>query len=202
LKWQTETTDTQVVYSGEPPLKPGGRYLAIVTTDKGDSSKQEVGANLRFGVLPEDRAEAIAAEVAVIKGQGLTPEAEALVLTYLYESNALKAEAIALLRGLTERESQTRAVYTLLGDLYLQAELNQQAKEAYSQSLALAQQSGDIEGQAESQLGLGEASYGLAKKEEALEWLKRARASYGELGDEPQVKALGKRIGQIQNSGS
>lgn len=206
LDWKTETGDTQVIYPGEPPLKQGVRYLLIVTTDKNKdkevSSSQEVGANLRFGLLPEAKAQAIAAEVTAIKQQRLTPEAEALTLAYLYESYELRAEAIALLAELTQQKSQTRAVYTLLGDLYLQTELNQQAKEAYSQSLTLAQRQGDIEGQAESELGLGEASYGLKKKDEALGWLKKAQASYGVLGDGSQVKLLAERITKIQGSGN
>lgn len=202
LDWKTETGDTQVIYPGEPPLKQGGRYLLIITTDKGVSSNQEVGANLRFGLLPEDKAKAIAAEVTAIKQQRLTPEAEALTLAYLYESYEARAEAIALLTELAQQKSQTRAVYTLLGDLYLQTELNQQAKEAYSQSLTLAQRQGDIEGQAESELGLGEASYGLKKKDEALGWLKKAQASYGVLGDGSQVKLLAERITKIQGSGN
>jgi hypothetical protein len=198
VDWKTETSDTQLIYPGEPPLKGGERYLLIVTTDQKVSSTQEVGATLRFGSLSEDKAKAVKTEIAAIKQQKLTPEAEALTLAYLYEGYGLRAEAIALLTELAKQKSQTRAVYTLLGDLYLQTGLPQQAKEVYAQSLTLAQRSGDLEGQAESQLGLGESSYGLSENKEALDWLKKAQTSYDGLGDESQVKLLAEQIMKIK----
>lgn len=70
---------------------------------------------------------------------------------------------------------------------------------AYLKSLELAKQSENIEGQAESQVGLGEASYGVTKKDEAVGWLKKAQESYVALGDESQVSELEKRIVQIKN---
>jgi hypothetical protein len=198
LDWQTETKETQVLYGGQEPLKSGVKYLLTVTTDKGVSSKQEVGANLMFGLMATEKAKVVEEEATNLKKQGLSPEAETLSLAYLYEGNNLKAEAIALLQSLSQQKSQNRVVYSLLGDLLLQTSLNQQAQQAYEQALALAQKSGDQEGEAEAQSGLGEASFGLGKKEEALSWLKKAQASYAVLGDESQVKVLAQRIEEIQ----
>jgi hypothetical protein len=197
LDWQTETKETQVLYGGQEPLKSGVKYLLTVTTDKGVSSKQEVGANLMFGLMATEKAKVVEEEATNLKKQGLSPEAETLSLAYLYEGNNLKAEAIALLQSLSQQKSQNRVVYSLLGDLLLQTSLNQQAQQAYEQALALAQKSGDQEGEAEAQSGLGEASFGLGKKEEALSWLKKAQASYAVLGDESQVQVLAQRIEKI-----
>jgi hypothetical protein len=198
LDWQTETNETQVLYTGQEPLKSGVKYLLTVTTDKGVSSKQEVGANLMFGVMGTEKAKVIKEEATNLKKQGLSPDAETLALAYLYEGNNLKAEAIALLQSFSQQKSQNRVVYSLLGDLFLQTNLNQQAKQAYEQALTLAQKSGDQEGEAEAQSGLGEANFGLGKKEEALSWLKKAQASYGVLGDDSQVKVLAQQIEKIQ----
>ena len=198
LAWQTETNETQVLYGGQEPLKSGVKYLLTVTTDKGVSSKKEVGANLMFRVIATDKAKLVKEQATSLKKQGLSPETETLALAYLYEGNNLKAEAIALLQPLSQQKSQNRVVYSLLGDLLLQTSLNQQAKQAYEQALALAQKSGDQEGEAEVQSGLGEASFGLGKKEEALSWLKKAQASYGALGDESQAQLLIQRIEKIQ----
>jgi tetratricopeptide (TPR) repeat protein len=198
LDWQTETKETQVLYGGQEPLKSGVKYLLTVTTDKGVSSRQEVGANLMFGLMATEKAKVVEEEATSLKKQGLSPEVETLSLAYLYEGNNLKAEAIALLQPLSQQKSQNRVVYSLLGDLLLQTGLNQQAQQAYQQALALAQKSGDQEGEAEAQSGLGEASFGLGKKEEALSWLKKAQASYAVLGDESQVKLLAQRIEEIQ----
>jgi tetratricopeptide (TPR) repeat protein len=198
LDWQTETKETQVLYGGQEPLKSGVKYLLTVTTDKGVSSKQEVGANLMFGVMATEKAKVIKEEATNLKKQGLSPEAEILALAYLYEGNNLKAEAIALLQFLSQQKSQNRVVYSLLGDLFLQTSLNQQAKQAYEQALSLTQKSGDQEGEAEAQSGLGEANFGLRKEEDALSWLKKAQASYAVLGDESQVQLLAQQIEKIQ----
>jgi hypothetical protein len=198
LDWQTETKETQVLYGGQEPLKSGVKYLLTVTTDKGVSSKQEVGANLMFGLMTTEKAKVVEEEATNLKQQGLSPEAEILSLAYLYEGNNLKAEAIALLQPLSQQKSQNRVVYSLLGDLFLQTGLNQQAQQAYEQALALAQKSGDQEGEAEAQSGLGEANFGLKNEDEALSWLKKAQASYAVLGDESQVKLLAQRIEEIQ----
>ncbi len=198
LDWQTDTKETQILYAGQEPLKSGVKYLLTVTTDKGVSSRQEVGADLMFGLMVTEKAKLVKEEATNLKKQGLSPEVETLSLAYLYEGNNLKAEAIALLQSLSQQKSQNRVVYSLLGDLLLQTGLNQQAQQAYEQALSLAQKSGDQEGEAETQSGLGEANFGLGKKEEALSWLKKAQASYGALGDESQVKLLAQRIEKIQ----
>jgi hypothetical protein len=198
LAWQTETNETQILYAGQEPLKSGVKYLLTVTTDKKVSSSEEVGANLMFGLMATEKAKLVKEQAMNLKKQGLSPETETLALAYLYEGNNLKAEAIALLQSLSQQKSQNRVVYSLLGDLLLQTGLNQQAQQAYEQALALAQKSGDQEGEAEAQSGLGEASFGLGKKEEALSWLKKAQASYGALGDESQVQVLAQRIEKIQ----
>ncbi|MDJ0577978.1 MAG: hypothetical protein QNJ65_22815, partial [Xenococcaceae cyanobacterium MO_234.B1] len=41
LDWQTETSNTEIEYPGEPPLQPDSYYLLIVETDKGNSSEEE-----------------------------------------------------------------------------------------------------------------------------------------------------------------
>ncbi|ACK65615.1 conserved hypothetical protein [Rippkaea orientalis PCC 8801] len=198
LDWQTETTNTEILYPGEPILQPGGYYRLVVTTeDPKVSSKDEQGANLSFNILDKAKVESINAEVAKIKQQELTPEAEKLAIAYLYETSGLKADAITILSELVAQKTQTMAGYKLLGDLYLQVGLNKQAKEAYLQSLELAEKSGDLEGQAESQFGLGEANYGLTGKDKALECLKKAQQSYLALGDESKVQEVENRIKQI-----
>lgn len=146
LDWQTETNKTEILYPGEPILQPGGRYRLIVTTNQGVSSDKEEGANLRFNLLDKAKVELINAEVAKIKQQELTPEAEKLAIAYLYETSGLKADAITILSELVAQKTQTMAGYKLLGDLYLQVGLNKQAKEAYLQSLELAKKQAILKG--------------------------------------------------------
>lgn len=152
LDWQIETTNTQIEYpSDKPLLQTGFYYLLSVETDKGKSSNQEEGFDLSFYVLDIETAELVKTEITKIKQLNLTPEAEGLALAYLYQSYELKAEAIELLEGLVKQGSQITAVYQLLGNLYLQVGLSNQAKNPYEKALELAKQNDDIQGQAEAQ---------------------------------------------------
>jgi predicted negative regulator of RcsB-dependent stress response len=197
LNWQAETSNTQIEYPGQPSLQLGSNYSLIVETDNQKSSEEEQGIDLSFTLLDTQKAESVRTEVAKLKQQKLTPEAESLALAYLYQSYDLKAEAIELLEGLGKRGSQTTAVYQILGDLYLQVGLSQQAKSSYLKALKLAQRTENVEGQVEAQMGLGEADYGLNNKDEAIAAWKKAKESYIVLGDRSQVQELEKRIAEI-----
>ena len=190
LDWQTETSNTKIEYPGEPPLKPNSYYLLIVESDTGKSSEEEQGADLIFTLLHPKTAKSVGTEVGKLKQQQLTQETEGLALAYLYQSYDLKAEAIELLKELVKLGSQTTAVYQLLGDLYLQVGLSQQAKSPYLQALEIAQQTEDVEGQAEAQVGLAQVEYGLGKKTEAIEWLTQAQTNYQKLGDMSKVEEV------------
>lgn len=197
LDWQTKTSNTQIEYSGKPPLKLGSNYSLIVETDKGESSEEEQGNDLSFTLLDAQKAQSVRTEVAQLKQQQLTQEAEGLALAYLYQSYDLKAEAIELLEGLVKQGSQTAAVSELLGDLYLQVRLSQQAKSHYLKALEIAKRTENFEGQAQAQVGLGEAYYELNNKDKAIATFKKAQKNYTILGDLSQVQALKKRITEV-----
>ncbi len=195
LDWQTETSNTEIQYPGELPLQPDSYYLLIVETDQGESSEEEQGVDLSFTVLDTQKAESVRTEIAKLKQQKLSQEAEGIGLAHLYESYNLKAEAIELLEGLVKQGNQTVAVYQILGDLYLQVGLIQQAKSPYLQAFELAKASEDLEGQAEAQIGLGQVE---SQKTEAIEWLTQAQTNYQKLGDMPKVEEVQQWIKDFQ----
>ncbi|MDJ0599144.1 MAG: tetratricopeptide repeat protein [Crocosphaera sp.] len=195
LDWQTETSNTEIQYPGEPPLQPDSYYLLIVETDQGESSEEEQGVDLSFTVLDTQKAQSVQTEVAQLKQQKLSQEAEGIALAYLYESYNLKAEAIELLEGLVKQGNQTVAIYQLLGDLYLQVGLSKQAKSPYLQALELAKATEDVEGQAEAQFGLGQVE---VQKTEAIGWLTQAQTNYQKLGDMPKVEEVQQWIKDFQ----
>jgi Tfp pilus assembly protein PilF len=197
LDWQTETSNTQTEYSGKPPLQPGRNYSLIVETEPGNSSIEEEGIDLSFKLLDTPKAKSVRTQVAQLKQQKLTPEAEGLALGYLYQRYDLKAEAIELLEGLVKQGSQTAAISQLLGDLYLQVGLSQQAKSPYLKALEIAKRTEDVEGQAQAQVGLGEVYDLLNKKDKAIATFKKAQNNYTILGDLSQVEALKKRITEV-----
>ncbi len=192
--WQGQTNEPQIVYDGE--LKPGKFYPVRVVADNGTSSTDEDndGRDSWFIVLEQDEARALQEQVAAIEQQELSKEQEALILAHLYRGNELNAEAIEVLEELVKSGSQTTTVYQLLGDIYQQVGLSLMAKKLYRQGLALTKQDETNEVKAMMQWGLGEVEYTLGNRDEALEWLEKAKASYSELGEEIQVEELAKRI--------
>ena len=192
LDWQTETTDTEIVYPGNPPLQQGQRYLVVVETDQGASSEEEQGVNLVFKVLDDEKADEVRAKAAQLSQQGLSTEAEKLALATLYRDYRLNAAGIELLEELVDQGSQTIAVYQILGEFYYQIGLSELARKRYSKALDLAKQSGEETGQAavEVKLGLGLVAYGLGNKDEAKDWLTEAKEGFITLGNTSQAQEL------------
>ncbi|NEP78785.1 MAG: tetratricopeptide repeat protein, partial [Okeania sp. SIO3B3] len=188
--WEGETNETQILYDGE--LEPGEPYFVTVVADNGATSKQEDEDYYYswFTVLEEEEAKTLREQVAVIKQQKLSQEQEGLILAYFYREKKLNFEAIQVLEGLVKSESQKETVYKLLGDIYRQVGLSLMAKEVYQQGLALT--GGEkSEVKAMMQWGLGEVEYVLGNRDEAVEWLEKARANYLALG-----KQLNKEEGE------
>lgn len=192
--WEEQTNGTQILYDGE--LKPGEFYPVRVVADNGVSSTDEDndGQYSWFIVLEEGEAKALQEQVAVINQQELSKEQEGLILAYLYRGEELNAEAIEVLEALVKSGSQTTTVYQLLGDIYQQIGLSLMAKQVYGQGLALIAIEENSEVKAMMQWGLGEVEYTLGNRDEAVEWLEKAKASYWALGEEIQVEELAKRI--------
>ncbi len=195
--WQRQTNETQMVYDGE--LKPGEFYTVRVVADNGISSQDEDndGQYSWFIVLEEEKAKALQEQVAVIEQQELSQEQEGLILAHLYRGNELNAEAIKVLEELVKSGSQTTTVYQLLGDIYQQIGLSLMVKKLYGQELALTTEEENSVVKAMMQWGLGEVEYTLGNRDEAVEWLEKAKVSYAGLGEKIQVEELAKRINFI-----
>ncbi len=192
--WEGQTHETQMVYDGE--LNPGEFYDISVVADNGVSSQEEDsdGQYSWLIVLEEEEAKALQEEVAVIQQQDFSQEKEALILAYFYRGHELNTEAIQVLERLVKSGNQTVAVYQLLGDIYQQVGLSLRTKEVYQQGLALTTEAENSEVKAMMQRELGEVEYRLGNRDEAVELLEKAKASYSALGEEIQVEKLAKRI--------
>lgn len=190
--WSTETSNTEITYSGVPPLERGLGYEVVVEADNGTSSRTE-GTN-GFRLLDESEAQSILTQGKKIKQQGLSQEAELLALAYLYQSHDLNTEAIEMLEKLVDAETQEIIIYRLLGDIYGQTGLILLAKERYLRGLALAEAEGNLTEKAAIKAGLGETEYILGNEEEAVDWMKQAQKNYSELGDELKKQESEQRI--------
>jgi hypothetical protein len=141
VNWTTQVNATQVIYSGQPPLKPGGRYLLSVVADTGATSVDEPvrPGGLNFSLLDANQAQLVQAEAEKIAQQNWTDPAKALALANLYTENGLIADAIAMLEKLVAGGVQTAPIYRTLGDLYLNhLLLVPQASQYYSKAVELA----------------------------------------------------------------
>ena len=128
--WQTETTNTEIVYTGEP-LTPGF-YFVSVEADNGESS-----GDILFVVIDEEQAQLVREEAEKIEQEGLEQEAEAFILARFYRSHKLNMLAIEVLEDLVKSGSQTKNIYLLLADIYERVGLKLEAHERYEQALEL-----------------------------------------------------------------
>lgn len=195
VKWETETNKTEIIYSGEIPLKPRRRYRITVETDNRKLSKDD--ALIGFMLLDEQKKNIVLDAKKTIEKQLLSTEEKGLILAQLYLGYELYADAIEVLDELVQQDSQIVAIYQLLGDTYLLTGLPQLAKKPYQKALQLATGTENLSVQAEIQKGLGESYYGLGNQIEAKQWLEKAKTSYEELGDSSQVQKVDEIINFI-----
>lgn len=195
VNWETQTSSTEIVYPGKPPLQEGRRYRITIKADNGVSSLNDVVVG--FKVLDEQTKKTVLDTVKIVQQQQLSPEAKVLVLTRLYRGYKLYSDAVEILEGLVNQGSQIVTVYQLLGDTYLEIGLPQLAKKPYEKALNLATNTEDLSVQAGIQAGLGKTYRLLGNEDEAVQWLEKAKAGYGKLGDSSQVQKLAQEINSI-----
>lgn len=195
VNWETETNQTEIDYSGDTSLQPEWRYRVTIVADNGKSSQSD--AVVGFTVLDESTQQIVLEAKETISQQSLSPEEEGLILGKLYRGYKLYADGIEILEELVKQDSQSFAIYQLLGDIYLDTGLPQLAKKPYEKALELTTGTNNLSAQADIQTGLGIAYYNLGNEDEALQWLEKAKSSYTELGDSLQVEELEEIISSI-----
>ena len=163
-----------------PPLEPGATYILLI----GDETVDETTTVGRgFWLLEASNAEELRAREAILRRSELSEPAQRLLISELYRSYGLYAEAIDLLRPLCE-EAPSPAIWLNLGQVYLATGLAAEASESFEGALALAEQLGDLSSAGEAHLGLALAAR-MHDDGEAFEaQIEQARTSYEKLGDE------------------
>jgi tetratricopeptide (TPR) repeat protein len=99
-------------------------------------------------------------------------------------------EGINVLERLIRPGVPRAITYKLLGEMYQELGLISKAKERYEKGLQLAMQTENQEIKGFIHWKLGEISYQLGAREEAIVSLEKAKAIYHDLGDKQQVQAL------------
>lgn len=130
--WEVQVSSSKVVYSGKP-LQRGIDYQLIVQDDAGNSSD---GESAKFWLLDELSAQKAQGRLETLTQQGLSDRAEALAKAHVCSAYGLFADAIEALEGLVASGNQTAAIYQMLGALYEQVGLTEQAGLYYSRAIA------------------------------------------------------------------
>lgn len=186
---------TEIAYDGKP-FQPGASHSVVVQTDKGDSSKESL-PNLGFRRLSPDDVRQVEAVADLIAKQGLTDEAKALSLAYLYTGYELRSDAIKVLEAEVTKGSKNLAIYRLLGDLYSRIQLNLLAGDSYEKAIELANAANDIQALATVQAKLGEVYEAGGDRTNAVRLYRDALNNYRQLGDSQRIREMEQKIKEL-----
>ncbi len=198
IQWTTQVSDTQITYPGEPPLQPGGDYLLIIEADTGESSLDEspLPGGLNFSRLDTQQSQQIRTQAAQISQQPWNQTAKALALATLYSKHKLHAQAIASLESLIADGVESAAIYSKIGDRYLNyLILPIQAKPYYKKAIELSHTT-DIEEKTHAQYHLGRIEAALGNPNQAKHWFTLALQGYQTLGYSQQIQEIEQHLNQ------
>lgn len=205
LSWTQQVSADQVCreltceleYPGDrPPLEAEVNYTLVIAADNDSTSEEESTAGLGFLLIEPVRATEVNEAAQRIEAQSLPASEKSLDLASLYYSNELIAEAIQVLISLPQSEKTTE-VYLWSGGLYRIIGLTLEAEVEYSKAIELAEASQNKLDLAKAQVGLGEISYALGRRNDAVRLLKAAKAIFEELGDTQRVSKLTERLAEL-----
>ena len=205
LVWQENVQAPQVVYGGEP-LESGQRYQLIIEAITVEGRVDRSRLLLRR--LSAMAREQVAANIAQLERSTLEAEALAIAQSRLYlevaEPLTEPPEGAGLVwRAIDQLEpmvvgSQTPWVHRLLGDLYVQVGLLEQARVRYEQVLGLTRVTGDVASRAAAWVGLANLAAAGGDRVGARQRLQWARINYRVLGDEEQVAQIDQWLQKLE----
>lgn len=204
--WETTVTGNTTTYTGTDPLVPGEFYTITITTATAETSPhgeeaissalEGVSPNRYFYLLSEAERERLDTELAAIATDtGLSSVEVAVTRATLYQEYNLLSDAIAHLEDAWNKGETSLALYRLLGELYMQVELNRHAEPAFTELRTLALALGDRQAQADANsflayLLLDVRNPDEARQLQAKQLLEEAEQLYRELGDDAKVQAI------------
>ena len=139
--WQVTTSQTQLDYPNDRPLRVDADYLLVIETDTGISSlaAEPIPGGLGFRLLSEDSRREVEGAIAQIDTQNLEESARSLAIAFLYAERRLTVEAIEILEKLIASGLENAPLYSRVAQLYWHyLALPEQALEPYCQTVKLA----------------------------------------------------------------
>ena len=180
--WRATAQGAELPYpEAQPPLGAEVGYLIQVTARMAQAEQPRPSEPVLVTVLSAAKVEQVSQFEAQIEGLGLSGESARFLRAAYYADQELYGEAIAALVSLAEETSAPLA-HRLLGDVYLDVGLDDEAAQSYRQARELAQEQGNRPVQAETEVGLGHVAFAAGRFEEALSHYRTAQTLYQELG--------------------
>jgi tetratricopeptide (TPR) repeat protein len=171
----------------EPPLTAGQTYKVVVSTDTSSSDEEHL-PDLGFTLLTADEAANVSAAEKAVQQKNLSKSETRFLVSNLYASKGLYAEAIDQLEALSKTVHEP-AVACMLGDLYMRVGLNREAEKRYLDALSLTE-ANDVEGQASIQYKLAQAYESLGSYDLAAAKLGEAINAYTTLENRSMADEL------------
>ena len=175
-------TETEIRYSGRPPLEPGVEYFVRVEVEGGVGAMAQ---GLPFHLLLEKERQEIAARRLAFVGTIQDSAARAMAVASFLASRELRSDALETLADLAG-ETADAAVHLLRATL-LDSMGEAGAVTAYRQALAMASRQGDREVEAEASLGLARRT---RERTEQVVLYERAVRAFRDLGDDTRAAAV------------
>ncbi|WP_339394273.1 tetratricopeptide repeat protein [Nostoc sp. UHCC 0870] len=142
VNWSVEIQDTQLPYpQDQPALQPGNVYNLNVIVKQGDEPKTATSSV--FALIAQQRAEKVQGIIKRLEELNMPQDELAIDANYVYGAENLLNKAIEVLESQVKSGSQNPTVYRLLGERYLEVNLSDLAKQAYTKAIRLAQKKGD-----------------------------------------------------------
>ncbi len=196
--WRATAQETELPYPEmQPPLEAEVGYLIQVTARMAQAEQSRSSEAVLVTVLSAAEVEQVRQFEAQIEGLGLSGESARFFLAAYYADQELYDEAIVELVSLAE-EAPSPPAHRLLGDVYLDVGLDDEAAQSYRDACELAQEQGNRPVQAGAEVGLGHAAFAAGRFEEALSHYRAAQALYQELGLEGDVQAVAKLVSDTE----
>jgi hypothetical protein len=192
--WKRKEFKETTVVPDNLSLQPGATYLLTVKADNDKSSYDEDISDIEFKVLSDAETQRIRIAKQQIDLLEMSDEVKALVLAEFYTERDLIIDAIQTLEDAITKGNQTAIIYRTVGNLYYRIGLGFEAQRYYSEAIKQAEDSENLEEQALALEQRGEVYASLGQKDEAVDWLRRARSKYELLGDLRHLQELANRI--------
>lgn len=168
------------------PLQSGATYVLLASDEQPDAGTT-LGRG--FWLLDPSSADEVRDREAELRKLGLSQAAEQLLVSELYRSYGLHAEAIGLLRRLSE-EVPSPPIWLNLGQAYLETGLPAEASESFEAALRLAEGLGDLPSAGEAHVGLALAAQLEDDAPAFAVHLEQARKIFEEVGDDQMSQEI------------